>query len=746
MKSKLCQDVCKNYMNATSSEHERKIVRNATAHLRANMKQDNPDDLPYQVASLIFLSLNGANADFAQIYIINLVSSNRFSYKLIGYMAAQLLIDQFQDLVVLMTQSILKDLESRDKNVINIVLHLIANIGSPDLCKSCAKQVKNLLNYNHPRIKKAAGAAVLHIVKTCPDLASEFTMPLLSMFNLNDHNMLMIGSKLAYEIYPHIPENEDYWLNITYQVLRCATTLLKTNNTSSPYHIAGLENPFLQASLLKCLERIAKPSIELDTYLVDVIQSVELKRAVGRSLVVQATEVIQKVAQKESLRALAINTVAKMLYLEYPTIIYTALSVFCKILYRGNEIINRNSSYTQALSRHRAKIISCLDHRDPFIRRRALEVITALVNGENIESLFPEIMKYVQFADSDFKSSIIFKIFYLVQNFAPSLHWNIDAVLEILHSCGNYVSNEIISKFTEKIGKNQRLQEYALPLLEQLLQDYPENQAIVQVASYLIGEFSYNFNENVLPTMVAIAKMPQTSHETINYILIAIAKYSYRFQIVDESVFNFFESFTKSDNIEIQQRTGELIRILKNPAASDELLVSMVYDEEKDQAITPYASDLSVVLELNKIKSAQSTSSVLISTQDSIKQLLETPVITPPPRSTEVLQTNDLAIYFEVSKNPVNRQQFCIRSSIFNKTSKQLTNFRIKYGVPTGWTSYCKDNEIKNLHPSPVPLQNLVMIESKTNTPLIMKVLLSYSINGENINSIENLKNFNHLL
>ena len=106
MKSKLCQDVCKNYMNATSSEHERKIVRNATAHLRANMKQDNPDDLPYQVASLIFLSLNGANADFAQIYIINLVSSNRFSYKLIGYMAAQLLIDQFQDLVVLMTQSL----------------------------------------------------------------------------------------------------------------------------------------------------------------------------------------------------------------------------------------------------------------------------------------------------------------------------------------------------------------------------------------------------------------------------------------------------------------------------------------------------------------------------------------------------------------------------------------------------------------------------------------------------------------
>ena len=40
-----------------------------------------------------------------------------------------------------------------------------------------------------------------------------------------------------------------------------------------------------------------------------------------------------------------------------------------------------------AVSRHRSTIIGCLKENDPSIRRRALEVVFALVNLKNVEEL-----------------------------------------------------------------------------------------------------------------------------------------------------------------------------------------------------------------------------------------------------------------------------------------------------------------------------------------------------------------------
>lgn len=48
-----------------------------------------------------------------------------------------------------------------------------------------------------------------------------------------------------------------------------------------------------------------------------------------------------------------------------------------------------------AVSRHRATIIGCLKENDPSIRRRALEVVFALVNLKNVEELVRELLNYL---------------------------------------------------------------------------------------------------------------------------------------------------------------------------------------------------------------------------------------------------------------------------------------------------------------------------------------------------------------
>lgn len=47
------------------------------------------------------------------------------------------------------------------------------------------------------------------------------------------------------------------------------------------------------------------------------------------------------------------------------------------------------------MSRHRSTIIGCLKENDPSIRRRALEVVFALVNLKNVEELVRELLNYL---------------------------------------------------------------------------------------------------------------------------------------------------------------------------------------------------------------------------------------------------------------------------------------------------------------------------------------------------------------
>ncbi len=51
---------------------------------------------------------------------------------------------------------------------------------------------------------------------------------------------------------------------------------------------------------------------------------------------------------------------------------------------------------TQAVQRHRATVVLCVKDADVSIRRRALELVYALVNESNIQALTTELLDYLK--------------------------------------------------------------------------------------------------------------------------------------------------------------------------------------------------------------------------------------------------------------------------------------------------------------------------------------------------------------
>ena len=97
---------------------------------------------------------------------------------------------------------------------------------------------------------------------------------------------------------------------------------------------------------------------------------------------------------------------------------------------------------TQAVQRHRHTIVECVKDSDVTIRRSALQLVYALVNENNVETLAVELLDYLGVADIEFKADLTRRISQLITKFAPNRRWHVDTAVELLMKGGSYVAEE----------------------------------------------------------------------------------------------------------------------------------------------------------------------------------------------------------------------------------------------------------------------------------------------------------------
>ena len=105
------------------------------------------------------------------------------------------------------------------------------------------------------------------------------------------------------------------------------------------------------------------------------------------------------------------------------------------------------------VARHRVAILSCLREEDPSIRRRALELVIAIVQLNNVEELVHDLLQYlVEIKEKEERRDVVSKITSLVQQFAPSSMWQVDTLLSVLKMSGNEANDEVVSTLVEVVS------------------------------------------------------------------------------------------------------------------------------------------------------------------------------------------------------------------------------------------------------------------------------------------------------
>ncbi|OQN97483.1 hypothetical protein B0A48_16636 [Cryoendolithus antarcticus] len=556
---------------------ERAVVQKESAAIRASFREEshNSDLRRNNVAKLLYLFTLGERTHFGQIECLKLLASPRFADKRLGYLGTMLLLDENQEVLTLVTNSLKNDLNHSNQYIVGLALCTLGNIASIEMSRDLFPEIETILTSSNPYVRRKAALCAMRICRKVPDLQEHFLDKAKLLLNDKNHGVLLSGLTLVISMC-EADEEEEGGEGGVVEIMRPLTgslvKMLKGLSQSgyAPEHdVTGITDPFLQVKILRLLRILGRGDAQISEQINDILAQVatntDSSKNVGNSILYEAVLTILDIEADSGLRVLGVNILGKFLTNRDNNIRYVALNTLIKVV-----AIEPN-----AVQRHRNTILDCLRDPDISIRRRALDLSFTLINESNVRVLIRELLAFLEVADAEFKPIMTSQIGIAADRFAPNKRWHCDTMLRVLKLAGNYVKEQILSSFVRLIATTPDLQTYCAQKLYAALRDDVSQEGLNLAGAWVIGEYgdallrggSFEDDEKmrevheseIVDVFTGILQSSYAGQSVTEYIITATMKLTTRLQepAQVDRLRRLLLSHQTNLDVEIQQRAVE---------------------------------------------------------------------------------------------------------------------------------------------------------------------------------------------
>ncbi|KAL5225010.1 hypothetical protein ABZP36_011649 [Zizania latifolia] len=624
-----------------TAAEERAVVRRECAAIRAAISEGDQDYRHRNMAKLMFIHMLGYPTHFGQMECLKLIAAAGFPEKRIGYLGLMLLLDERQEVLMLVTNSLKqyppslclcfvfpaaalpycfdfcqnsmlcseyfavlnvdRDLNHSNQFIVGLALCALGNICSAEMARDLSPEVERLLQSREPNTKKKAALCSIRIVRKVPDLAENFMDSAVSLLKEKHHGVLISAVQLCTELCKASKDALEY---LRKNCLEGLVRILRdvSNSSYAPeYDIAGITDPFLHIRVLKLMRVFGQGDADCSEFVNDILAQVATKtesnKNAGNAILYECVETIMGIEATSGLRVLAINILGRFLSNRDNNIRYVALNMLMKAM----------AVDTQAVQRHRATILECVKDADVSIRKRALELVYLLVNDTNAKPLTKELVDYLEVSDQDFKDDLTAKICSIVEKFSQDKLWYLDQMFKVLSLAGNYVKDDVWHALIVLMSNASELQGYSVRSLYKALQTCGEQESLVRVTVWCIGEYGEMLVNNI--SMLDIEEpITVTESDAVDAVevslkrysadvttramcLVSLLKLSSRFPPISERIKEIVVQNKGNTVLELQQRSIEFSSIIqRHQSIKSSLLERMPVIDEASYLVKRAAS------------------------------------------------------------------------------------------------------------------------------------------------------------
>ncbi|QYT05992.1 AP-1 complex subunit gamma [Trichoderma simmonsii] len=645
----------RNVRAAKTIADERAVIQKESAAIRASFREEGHDHSIRRnnVAKLLYLFTLGERTHFGQVECLKLLASPRFADKRLGHLATSLLLDEKQEVLTLVTNSLKNDLSHSNQYVVGLALCTLGNIASDEMSRDLFPEIENLISTANPYIRRKAALCAMRICRKVPDLQEHFVEKATALLSDRNHGVLLCGLTLVTSLCEADEEEggEEGMVEKFRAFVPGLVKTLKGLSTSgyAPEHdVTGITDPFLQTKLLRLLRVLAvgdaHTSEQINDILAQVATNTDSSKNVGNSILYEAVLTILDIEADSGLRVLGVNILGKFLTNRDNNVRYVALNTLIKVV-----AIEPN-----AVQRHRNTILECLRDPDISIRRRALDLSFTLINESNVRVLIRELLAFLEVADNEFKPTMTSQIGIAADKYAPNKRWHFDTMLRVLSLAGNYVKEQILSSFIRLIATTQELQTYAVQKLYINLKKDITQESLTQAGAWCIGEYGdallkggqYEEEElvqevkegDVVDLFSLILNSSYATQVTTEYIVTALMKLSTRFSEASqvEKVRRILQTHQTSLDVEVQQRAVEYGNLFAFDQVRRGVLEKMPPPQIKEESRVLGRAPS------KKAKNANRKSKILKPTEQDLLDIMDSPAAIAAPTNGSQATNSDL--------------------------------------------------------------------------------------------------------
>ncbi|XP_012672710.2 AP-2 complex subunit alpha-2 isoform X4 [Clupea harengus] len=578
--------------NCKSKEAEIKRINKELANIRSKFKGDKALDgysKKKYVCKLLFIFLLGHDIDFGHMEAVNLLSSNKYTEKQIGYLFISVLVNSNSDLIRLINNAIKNDLSSRNPTFMNLALHCIANVGSREMAEAFAADVPRILvaGDTMDSVKQSAALCLLRLNRTSPDLVpmGEWTARVVHLLNDQHLGVVTAATSLITTLAQKNPD--DFKTSVSLAVARLSRIVTSASTDLQDYTYYFVAAPWLSVKLLRLLQCYPPPEDAairgrltecLETILNKAQEPPKSKKVqhsnAKNAVLFEAISLIIHHDSEPTLLVRACNQLGQFLQHRETNLRYLALESMCTLA---------SSEFShEAVKTHIDTVINALKtERDVSVRQRAVDLLYAMCDRSNAKQIVAEMLSYLETADYSIREEIVLKVAILAEKYAVDYTWYVDTILNLIRIAGDYVSEEVWYRVIQIVINRDDVQGYAAKTVFEALQAPACHENLVKVGGYILGEFgnliagdprsSPLVQFNLLHSKFHLCSVP-----TRALLLSAYIKFINLFPEVKGTIQEVLRSDSQLRNadVELQQRAVEYLRL--SCIASTDILATVL--------------------------------------------------------------------------------------------------------------------------------------------------------------------------
>ncbi|XP_064171701.1 AP-2 complex subunit alpha-2 isoform X1 [Anguilla rostrata] len=578
--------------NCKSKEAEIKRINKELANIRSKFKGDKALDgysKKKYVCKLLFIFLLGHDIDFGHMEAVNLLSSNKYTEKQIGYLFISVLVNSNSELIRLINNAIKNDLASRNPTFMCLALHCIANVGSREMAEAFAGEIPRILvaGDTMDSVKQSAALCLLRLYKTSPDLVlmGEWTSRVVHL--LNDQHMGVVTAAISLITCLSQKNPDEFKTCVSLAVSRLSRIVSSASTDLQDYTYYFVPAPWLSCKLLRLLQCYPPPEdgavkgrlVECLETILNKAQEPPKSKKVQHSnaknaILFEAISLIIHYDSEPNLLVRACNQLGQFLQHRETNLRYLALESMCTLA---------SSEFShEAVKTHIETVINALKtERDVSVRQRAADLLYAMCDRSNSKQIVAEMLSYLETADYSIREEMVLKVAVLAEKYAVDYSWYVDTILNLIRIAGDYVSEEVWYRVIQIVINRDDVQGYAAKTVFEALQAPACHENMVKVGGYILGEFgnliagdprsSPLVQFNLLHSKFHLCSVP-----TRALLLSAYIKFINLFPETKPTIQEVLRSDSqiRNSDVELQQRAVEYLKL--SSIASTDVLATVL--------------------------------------------------------------------------------------------------------------------------------------------------------------------------